>query len=97
MHVTAADNQETYVLEGVNAAGGTGTGIPIGGGDNRQLTFAACSGRVMPDANDKVLVFQGSEVGAEGSLVCIDGNDAIFRDPQGEFRIVDVNDVAKIG
>ena len=54
VYVTALDNQATYVLENVNDVGSYGTGIPIGGGDNRQLTAATCTGRVMPDANDKV-------------------------------------------
>jgi transcription elongation factor SPT5 len=43
-----------------------------------------------------VLVVKGGEVGNEGTLVCIDGSDAIFRDANGDFKIVDVADIAKV-
>mmetsp|Transcript_15429 Transcript_15429/g.29098 ORF Transcript_15429/g.29098 Transcript_15429/m.29098 type:complete len:1091 (-) Transcript_15429:67-3339(-) len=51
---------------------------------------------VPPKENDTVLVTGGADVGVEGELVCIDGSDAILRDAQGDFKIVDLVHIAKI-
>lgn len=51
---------------------------------------------VAPKEHDTVLVTGGADVGLEGELVCIDGTDAILRDPNGDFKIVDLVHLAKI-
>ena len=51
---------------------------------------------VAPKEHDIVLVTGGADVGVEGELVCIDGTDAILKDPNEEFKIVDLVHLAKI-
>lgn len=51
---------------------------------------------VAPIEHDTVLVTGGADVGVEGELVCIDGTDAILKDPNGDFKIVDLVHLAKI-
>lgn len=51
---------------------------------------------VAPKEHDKVLVTGGAEVGVEGELVCIDGTDAILKDSNEDFKIVDFVCLAKI-
>jgi len=51
---------------------------------------------VPPKEHDQVLVTGGADVGVEGELVCIDGTDAILKDANEEFRIVDFVHLAKI-
>jgi len=51
---------------------------------------------VAPKEHDTVLVPGGADVGLEGELVCIDGTDAILRDPHGDFKIIDHVHLAKI-
>lgn len=51
---------------------------------------------VPPKEHDQVLVIGGADVGMEGELVCIDGTDAILKDGNEEFRIVDFVHLAKI-
>lgn len=53
--------------------------------------------RVNPKEKDMVLVIGGAEVGVEGELVCIDGSDAILKDSNEDFKIVDFVHLAKIG
>ncbi len=49
-----------------------------------------------PKEHDTVLVTGGADVGVEGELVCIDGTDAILKDANEEFKIVDFAHLAKI-
>lgn len=49
-----------------------------------------------PKEHDQVLVTGGADVGVEGELVCIDGTDAILKDANEEFKIVDFVHLAKI-
>ena len=43
-----------------------------------------------------VLVIGGADVGVEGELICIDGSDAILKDSNEDFKIVDFVHLAKI-
>jgi transcription elongation factor SPT5 len=52
--------------------------------------------RVQPKEKDMVLVIGGADVGVEGELVCIDGSDAILKDSNEDFKIVDFIHLAKI-
>lgn len=49
-----------------------------------------------PTEKDMVLVIGGADVGVEGELVCIDGSDAILKDSNEDFKIVDYVHLAKI-
>mmetsp|Transcript_39767 Transcript_39767/g.119560 ORF Transcript_39767/g.119560 Transcript_39767/m.119560 type:complete len:1121 (+) Transcript_39767:451-3813(+) len=51
---------------------------------------------VPPKEKDMVLVTGGADVGVEGELVCIDGTDAILKDSNEDFKIVDFVHLAKI-
>jgi len=51
---------------------------------------------VPPRENDQVLVIGGANVGVEGELVCIDGTDAIVKESNENFMIVDFVHLAKI-
>jgi len=52
--------------------------------------------RIQPKEKDMVLVIGGADVGVEGELVCIDGSDAILKDSNEDFKIVDFIHLAKI-
>mmetsp|Transcript_60695 Transcript_60695/g.72054 ORF Transcript_60695/g.72054 Transcript_60695/m.72054 type:complete len:564 (-) Transcript_60695:122-1813(-) len=51
---------------------------------------------VAPKEHDMVLVTGGADVGVEGELVCIDGTDAILKDGNDDFKIVEFFHLAKI-
>lgn len=51
---------------------------------------------VSPQEHDMVLVTGGADVGVEGELVCIDGTDAILKESNENFKIVDFVHLAKI-
>jgi len=51
---------------------------------------------VQPQEHDMVLVTGGADVGVEGELVCIDGTDAILKESNENFKIVDFAHLAKI-
>ena len=51
---------------------------------------------VAPQEHDLVLVTGGADVGVEGELVCIDGTDAILKESNENFKIVDFVHLAKI-
>lgn len=53
-------------------------------------------GMVAPVEHDTVLVTGGNEIGLEGSLVCIDGTDAILKVANDDFKIVEVDKLAKV-
>lgn len=55
---------------------------------SRTVRFSEVS-RVEPKEKDTVLVIGGADVGVEGELVCIDGSDAILKDSNEDFKIVD--------
>ncbi|GMI36446.1 hypothetical protein TeGR_g1496 [Tetraparma gracilis] len=80
---------------------------PAGGGAATQVMAGDISRAVVPNANDGVLVIKGGERGhldlshqgalaTEGTLVCIDRSDAIFKDANGDFKIVDMADIVKV-
>jgi len=52
--------------------------------------------RIQPKEKDMVLVIGGADVGVEGELICIDGSDAILKDSNEDFKIVDFVHLAKI-
>ncbi len=52
--------------------------------------------RIQPKEKDMVLVIGGADVGVEGELICIDGSDAILKDANEDFKIVDFVHLAKI-
>jgi transcription elongation factor SPT5 len=66
--------------------------------EDKSSQSVSCSECIMvpPKENDTVLVTGGADVGVEGELVCIDGSDAILRDANGDFKIVDLVHIAKI-
>jgi transcription elongation factor SPT5 len=51
---------------------------------------------VSPVEHNTVLVTGDADVGVEGELVCIDGSDAILKDANEDFKIVDFIHLAKI-
>jgi hypothetical protein len=51
---------------------------------------------VPPQERDLVLVIGGADVGVEGELVCIEGADAILKESDENFKIVDFVHLAKI-
>ena len=51
---------------------------------------------VPPQEHDMVLVTGGADMGVEGELVCIDGTDAILKESNENFKIVDFVHLAKI-
>ena len=51
---------------------------------------------VPPEEHDMVLVTGGADMGVEGELVCIDGTDAILKESNENFKIVDFVHLAKI-
>jgi transcription elongation factor SPT5 len=51
---------------------------------------------VLPQEHDMVLVTGGADIGVEGELVCIDGTDAILKESNENFKIVDFVHLAKI-
>jgi transcription elongation factor SPT5 len=61
----------------------------------RTVSFDDVS-RIQPKEKDMVLVIGGADVGVEGELVCIDGSDAILKDANEDFKIVDFVHLAKI-
>ena len=61
----------------------------------KTVTFNSVS-RIQPKEKDMVLVIGGADVGVEGELVCIDGSDAILKDSNEDFKIVDFVHLAKI-
>ena len=69
--------------------------VELEDGSVLEIKPAACS-MVAPKEHDIVLVTGGADVGVEGELVCIDGTDAILKDSNEDFKIVDLIHLAKI-
>ena len=91
----------------VKAGPETGLGVikEVKGGNSAEIELesknvitvkASDVGLVVPKEHDMVLVTGGADVGVEGELVCIDGNDAILKDSNEDFKIVDFVHLAKI-
>jgi len=89
------DGSTVYAIK-TSVQDGITTVFNVETNEERNVAVADVERAVLPDASDRVLVVGGAEVGNEGALVCIDGMDAIFRDANGDFKIVDVADVVKI-
>ena len=71
--------------------------VTIAGGENEtKVVNASELAMVQPKEHDMVLVTKGADVGVEGELVCIDGDDAILKDANEDFKIVDYVHLAKI-
>ena len=65
--------------------------------DHTHLTVGSSElSLVLPKEHDSVLVTGGVDVGFEGELACIDGSDAILKDVNEDFKIVDYVHLAKI-
>lgn len=47
-------------------------------------------------ASDMVSVTQGEFAGAEGELICIDGADAVVKDSNGDFKLVELTDLVSL-
>ena len=99
VYVTGVDGVN-YILKNIDTLSQTASAQPVGGGAVVELKASDCASRLLPEKDDNVLVFRGPEVGSEGKLVVIDGNDAIFSKPEGEgdqdFKIVEVSDIARV-
>lgn len=87
-----SDNR-TAVIKEINADK-TAT-VEVEGGSSETIRVDDVS-RIEPKEKDQVLVIGGADVGVEGELVCIDGSDAILKDPNEDFKIVDFVHLAKI-
>lgn len=87
-----SDNR-TAVIKEINADK-TAT-VEVEGGSTESIRVDDVS-RIEPKEKDQVLVIGGADVGVEGELVCIDGSDAILKDPNEDFKIVDFVHLAKI-
>jgi transcription elongation factor SPT5 len=69
--------------------------VALDDGSTATVRFDEVS-RIQPKEKDMVLVISGADVGVEGELVCIDGSDAILKDSNEDFKIVDFVHLAKI-
>lgn len=85
-------NEKSAVIKDVNNNSAV---IELEDKSTMTLSSGECT-MVSPKEHDTVLVTGGADVGVEGELVCIDGTDAILRDPNGDFKIVDLVHLAKI-
>ncbi len=96
-YVELKDSGRVVLIERVNHSDGSGTARDVKTGATVAVTASLCSRAVPPAVSDRILVVNGSYAGIEGTLVCLDGSDAIFKqDAEEEFIIVDVQDVAII-
>ena len=99
IYVTDHDGNN-WILKTVDKFTKTAKAEPVGGGPLKVLKASDCANRLLPEKEEDVLVFDGPEVGSEGKLVVIDGDDAIFCKPEGEggqdFKIVNVSDIARV-
>lgn len=64
--------------------------------NSTQIVRAGELKMVPPAEHDMVLVTGGNEIGLEGSLVCVDGSDAILKDANEEFKIIDFVHLVKL-
>ena len=70
--------------------------LELEGGEVVTIHGAGEVNLVVPKEHDTVLVTGGADVGVEGELVCIDGSEAILKDCNEDFKIVDLEHLAKI-
>jgi len=87
------DSGRTATIKEINADK-TAT-VEVEGGTAQSVRVDDVS-MVQPKEKDMVLVIGGADVGVEGELVCIDGTDAILKDSNEDFKIVDFVHLAKI-
>ena len=57
-------------------------------GNVHEEVYLKSTASIPPQEHDMVIVTRGGDVGVEGELVCIDGTDAILKDPNQNFKIV---------
>lgn len=93
VYVMLKDSKANGVVKDINSDG-SGT-IEL---EDKTLVTVRSSAvaLVRPKEHDMVLVTGGTDVGVEGELVCIDGSDAILKDANEDFKIVDLEHLAKI-
>lgn len=92
--VTLKSTQQSAVIREVQ--GGNVALVEIDGGGGSQKVRNGDVAMVVPAEHDTVLVTGGAEVGVEGELVCIDGTDAILKESNDNFKIVDFVHLVKI-
>jgi transcription elongation factor SPT5 len=90
--VKMKNGESTGVIKDIS--GKTAT-IELEGGSSNNVSVGDIA-MIEPKEHDIVLVTGGADVGVEGELVCIDGNDAILKDANEDFKIVDFVHLAKI-
>jgi len=90
--VQMKNNSAKAVIKEIN--GSTAT-VELEDGSNSTIRNGEVS-MVPPQEHDLVLVTGGADVGVEGELVCIDGTDAILKESNENFKIVDYAHLAKI-
>jgi hypothetical protein len=92
-HEQASSEMEAHVADGDDTA--VWFMERVEDGSTATVRFDEVS-RIQPKEKDMVLVISGADVGVEGELVCIDGSDAILKDSNEDFKIVDFVHLAKI-
>jgi len=90
--VQMKSNSAKAVIKEIN---GSAAIVELEDGSNSTIRNGEVS-MVPPQEHDLVLVTGGADVGVEGELVCIDGTDAILKESNENFKIVDYAHLAKI-
>lgn len=90
--VQMKSNSANAVIKEIN---GSSAVVELEDGSNSTIRNGEVS-MVPPQEHDLVLVTGGADVGVEGELVCIDGTDAILKESNENFKIVDYVHLAKI-
>lgn len=90
--VQMKSNNANAVIKEIN---GSSAVVELEDGTNTTIRNGEVS-MVPPQEHDLVLVTGGADVGVEGELVCIDGTDAILKESNENFKIVDYVHLAKI-
>ena len=91
--ITLRKNEQPAAIKDVS--NNTATIEMEGDKSSHKVSSGECA-MVSPKEGDTVLVTGGADVGVEGELVCIDGSDAILKDSNEDFKIVDLVHLAKI-
>jgi len=91
--ITLRKNEQPAIIKDVSI--NTATIEMEGDKSSHKVSSGECA-MVSPKEGDTVLVTGGADVGVEGELVCIDGSDAILKDSNEDFKIVDLVHLAKI-
>lgn len=90
--VQMKNNNANAVIKEIN---GSSAVVELEDGSNSTIRNGEVT-MVAPQEHDLVLVTGGADVGVEGELVCIDGTDAILKESNENFKIVDYVHLAKI-